>query len=150
MLTYGVRGSKKPKIAYVIYEWSLSIEYCPKLKVKHCQHPIPVIWFAHAFGHCHVEFLFKLFEKLLNCIIKFLSISFNLVQEKALPLNAMHFNKSTTGGAQVMVIVTLKIQMFVNEINGIVTWLAQIPDFLFNQNNIIVRGAKKKQKENVH
>ena len=42
-----------------------------------------------------------------------------------------------------MVIVTLKIQMFVNEINGIVTWLAQIPDFLFNQNNIIVRGAKK-------
>jgi hypothetical protein len=58
----------------------------------------------------------------------------------------MHFNKSTTGGAQVMVIVTLKIQMFVNEINGLVTRLAQIPGFLFNQNNIIVRGAKK-QKE---
>ena len=44
-----------------------------------------------------------------------------------------------------MVMVTLKIQMFVNEINGIVTWLAQIPDFLFNQNNIIVRGAKKQK-----
>ena len=45
---------------------------------------------------------------------------------QALTMNAMHFNKSTSEAAwqEVMVMVALKIQMFVNVINGLLSSLA--------------------------